>query len=249
MEPHTKFKKCLRALRSISKIIFLNETERESSCKQYGFYLIITCFFICLFGCLYTIVYYDWNTKINTIFTIFGIIEVLTKYSFTKDFNALNEITAFICHIYRKNASEDNAHFDGICVRFARISDLLVKCVITFYIFNGFCYAFLNIVESVLTGKIIPVFRFYLYGIDEHTTIGITILVIHQFISLGCYVAGTTNFDALTYVIFANMPMIASTINGHLSELDNIMKMSPQNVLQIKRKQIDIICMHRKYNE
>lgn len=54
--------------------------------------------------------------------------------------------------------------------------------------------------------------------------------------------------DMLFYVIFANVPLVSSIIQGQLNELEEVLEQPQTKLLAIKYRLLQYLQMHHKYN-
>lgn len=165
----------------------------------------------------------------------------------------MNELTTEIGNIYAKNTSAvHDARFRGLFEKHARRTEIIVKSVLYISTIYVITFMLLSTLNSVVTGKMQPTLGFFMPGVDENTTCGITLLVLHQIAISTFGMTIEIVFNATLYVVFSNMSMISAMIVDHTEELQRKLNM-PKGVMcidiDIKRQQIDLIRMHLKYNK
>lgn len=144
--------------------------------------------------------------------------KLFVKYVFVNDLRSLVDLCDFMGDIYQQNSEPPSTYYN-LCQRYANISKLILKIGIFAYTFMHILFLGMLVGEAIYRRALIPPLRIYLPGVDEGTYIGVAVLILFNYvISLtGCFVF--CSYDSLICVIFANMPMVASVITGHLNEM------------------------------
>lgn len=169
------------------------------------------------------------------------------------DVKALVEIYDFIGDIYKKNSkkspSTSRYYYVILCQKYAKISETVLKMgIYTFVIFH-IIFDCLLIADSVYQGKMVPPLRIYFPIINENSIDGALFLIIYNYavIVIGYTIMFT--YDLLIFIIFANIPMVADVIIGHLDELKEALMESDCSPREIQQRMLCIIRMHNKYTE
>lgn len=103
--------------------------------------------------------------------------------------------------------------------------------------------------EYFSTGKIVPPLCIYIPGIDGESVIGQFILVAVNLLAYVVSILITIAIDSLFCIIFWNMGLISSIIINHLAELRDALLKPECSKCEIKLRLIQIVLMHKKYNE
>lgn len=176
------------------------------------------------------------------------IFQLIVKYTDQRSFKSLNELTVEIGDIYTEN--ENVARFHEIFVQYSRYTEIIVKSVLYALTTYAITYIALSILYSIITGKMMPTLGFYMPGVDENTTWGITVLVLQQIVASILGIIAEMAYDATLYAVFLNMAMISAVIVAHIDEFQKSLSITGgASRVDVRRKQIGLIRMHLKYNE
>lgn len=126
---------------------------------------------------------------------------------------------------------------------------MIVKVVIVSHTTLHFGFVLLLLLDNFYDGAMAPILRVYLPGIDEHSYGGAIVLNAFNYVILLIGHLIVVPFDLLIYIIFINMLMVASIIAGRLGELRERLPDEKRNLTEIRNRLIQIIFMHKKYNE
>lgn len=173
------------------------------------------------------------------------------KYLLVNEWRLSIEIIEFIDEIYKKNArTPETTDFwnYGLCRKYSKITEMIVK-------FSSVFYAIIVIVLVLYTGvnmflgvRDTP-FRIHFPGLNDATDTGFAILYGFNILLLLYSYFTVCPFDMLIYVIFANVPMMASIIIHQLDELKVALLDPKCPSSEIKYRILNMILMHKKYNE
>lgn len=173
------------------------------------------------------------------------------KYSLVNDWRLSIEIIEFIDEIYKKNArTPETTDFwnYGLCKKYSKITEMIVKFCIAFYALIAIVMVLYTGANLFLGVKDTPL-RIHFPGLNDATDTGFAILYGLNILLLVFYYFTICSCDMLIYVIFANVPMIASIIIHQLDEL-KVALLDPEcPSSEIKYRILNIILMHKKYNE
>lgn len=276
MDAHQKYHWCIHvALRILFKITF-RDVFAERPRLTGANYVVIGFFLSVLFGGCYTILFYRNLTAFLSIVAVFALTQVdspfvlmsqiciiptttktiysqaLFKYMFVNDTQMLLEIADFIEDIYKQNAKPrgQNVHYSNLCEKYADRSIVILKVVVCGFAGMHCCFVSALFLDNWLKGVMAPIFRIYLPGLDEHTLFGAIFLNIFNYVVILVADLIIPPFDSLIFIIFANIPMVASVITGHLDELRKALPHAYyRKTRDINNRLIQIIFMHKKYKE
>lgn len=161
----------------------------------------------------------------------------------------LIEITAFYGSIYKKNSTNINSEYYKVCEKYSRITELVTKITMLAYILMTIFYSSSIGIEYLLFGDVTPPIGMFLPGTRDHTSIQFGLLVAANFLVLFFSIFIATSYDALLFVVFANMPMVASIITLELNDLRNSLLNGTETPKQTHLRFKAIIFMHKLYNE
>lgn len=177
----------------------------------------------------------------------------LIKYMFVDDINSLVEISKFIKDIYEKDTkSHSRFYYSILCQTYAKRTEIILKALAIGYIALHICYISVLFLHTVLNGKMVPMLRIYLPGIDTHSIGGAIFLNVLDYVSITTGYVNICCFDLLIFTIFINMPMLSLVIIGHLDELREPLldkkdkKDKKCKFYEIKKRLIQIVAMHNK---
>lgn len=172
------------------------------------------------------------------------------KYIFVDDLKSLIEIADSIGQIYKENVQpRTRCYYSVLCQRYADLSERILKSgTITFIIFYVI-FMILIIGGSISMGQIRPSLEVHFPKIDENTTSGLAFLIVFNILIGAGGLFIVCSYDLLLFIIFANMLMVSSIIIGHLNELKDALLDPKCQTLEAKTRLLNIILMHKKYNE
>lgn len=173
--------------------------------------------------------------------------QTIFKYGLVDDIRSMIEVADFIEDIYKKNAKPraQNLSYSVLCRKYADRSVKILKAVIVSYATVHICFVSLSFLDNLGKRQMVPIFRINFPGVGEHS------LFLNAFNYFSVLIVDFTmcSFDMLIYIIFANMPMVASIITGHLDELRDVLQDKKRKLDDINDRLIQIIFMHKKYKE
>lgn len=175
--------------------------------------------------------------------------QILLKFYFGNDVKTLIEIADFIGDIYKQNAKSHSRYYTMLMDKYARLSVLIVKNVIAAYVILHISFTLFVVGDNIHTGAKTPLLRIYIPGVDENSMAGYAFLMAYTYLLLLFGYSVVCSFDALTFLIFANMPMVASVIHGHLDELKEALLNTKTKPNEITYRLLNVILMHKKYTE
>lgn len=108
--------------------------------------------------------------------------------------------------------------------------------------------AVLPLVVYILTGKAKQSIGHQFPGVDNTTTIGLSLLLIVECIFFNALGALVTIFDLIILVIFLNLSMISKIIVAHIHRLERELEAERVDATEVKRRLIVVMLMHQKYN-
>lgn len=177
--------------------------------------------------------------------------QVISKYICPQDVRALIEIGDFIGNIYQQYTKpKSRSYYLFLCNKYANISARILKTVLNVYILLFICFLSLGICESLSMGKPMPALRIYLPGVNEDSFGGCFTIMVYNYVGATFVPMTEAAYNALLFIIFANMPMVSSVIVGHLDELkDNLLIPGYYKNYDIERRLLNVILMHNEYVE
>lgn len=150
------------------------------------------------------------------------------------------EIAAFIEDIYQQRSTfHSRFYYSFLCQKYVKRSELIVKVAIISYLSFHVVFVLLFLLDSLYNAKMVPIFRFYLPGIDGHSIGGAILLNAFNYVVILFGDLIICSFT-LIFMIFTNMPMVPAV----MTDLQEAVLSSV-----IKKRFIQIILMYIKYNE
>lgn len=246
MQPLQKFQKSLNFLRA--HYVFIGQDVLADKFRRGKvFYLICFLFVIeisFLFIDLLATDDLSEATRVTQMCMLIGGVQILTKYYFLTDLQAMRPVVTFFESIYRQNSQPTDEYY-GICRRYARFIELLFRIaavnyggIIVFIMISG-------LIESYL--KLEPAFYFYFPIFHEYTLWQVVSLDV--FISIAgfyCIVVMPAG-DLFFYLVVANFTMIPLIIALQMDELSARLEQRQAGVTEIKRRWMHYIRIHQKY--
>lgn len=162
----------------------------------------------------------------------------------------LIEIGDFIGGIFERNSKPSTkGYYVGLCQKYASIGERVLKYIIAVYLAFFISFVALILLESALTGTLVPPLRIYFPGVDAGFSVGFAFVILYNYVVLivGLLVIG--GYNSLLFFIFANIPMVSSVIIGHLDDLKDVLLVPNYKLCNVKRRLFNIILMHNKYIE
>lgn len=152
--------------------------------------------------------------------------------------------------IHRKNSGKSARDYE-LCARYANFIQLMVVGIPAVYWFVVTGYQATAFIGILTKGEISPPMHFYLPGFNESDRVQMSILLLINVI-LGYYGATlVAAADLFTGINVASVPMFSTIIqreiNDYKTELQENKK--NRNLMAIKRRLVEIMEMHMKYNE
>lgn len=166
------------------------------------------------------------------------------------DVKSLIEIAEFIGAIYKENVKPGTRYYYSVlCRRYADLSERILKLGTITFVLLYLIFMTLIIGGSIYKGEIRPSLEVHFPKVDENTTAGLAFLIVYNIIfgAGGLFIVCV--YDLLVFIIFANMFMVSSVIIGHLNELKDALLDPECQLLEAKKRLLNIILMHMKYNE
>lgn len=164
------------------------------------------------------------------------------------DLRELVDVAYFVASIHNKNNKKANRDY-SICVKYAHLSDIIVKYLPILYFSVIFLYEIPSVFEYFKTGILKPPLGIYFPNVNGPGGGGMGILIIYNFVvpffSVSCLCA----FDTLILIVFANVSMVPTIIIRHLDDLKNALKKSNRCLHEINGRLVQIILMHKMYNQ
>lgn len=165
---------------------------------------------------------------------------MLTIANFIEKMYRQQQCTTPIARKYRNYA---------LCSKYANIIEFSLKALITAYTVIGVLYALYPFVLFAVTREKIVPLRMYFPGIDEQSTIGFGFLITFNAAFVFCALTAVMPIDALTVIIFVNMPMVSSIIIRQLDEFRDRLRGGSIAAHEIRGDFLGMVAMHRTYNE
>lgn len=161
----------------------------------------------------------------------------------------LIEITAFYGSIYKKNSENANSDYYNVCEKYSRITELVTKITFLAYILMTVFYTSSIVIEYLIFDDITPPIGMFLPGTRDHTSIKFGLLVAANFLVLYFSIFVVVSYDSILFVVFANMPMVATIITLELNDLRNSLLHGNETTKQTNFRFKAIIFMHKSYSE
>lgn len=151
--------------------------------------------------------------------------------------------------IYSRNSQLAESYRNyKICEKYAKMSESIVKIVHMAYGMCDTLFTLFSILISFVSGEKMLAVPMSLPCIDIQTTDGFTALFLLQTVLLVIVVCINSSFDSLLIVNIANMRMLSEIMIGQIAELEQMIILNCAR-LDIKRWLLNIVSMHRKYND
>lgn len=158
------------------------------------------------------------------------------------------KIVEIIREIFYKNQKSGDKNFETCC-KYADRSDWIVKFTAFTARWSGGICVSIAIIMFFVTGDLFTPTGNSVPGIDSKTIVGwIFLLVIDAVVILFGYFI-EASFDGLSFVIFANIPMVATILNNFFVEFDELLNSKKLSSVQRKRILLNIVAMQLKYNK
>lgn len=246
MRPLKQFQSTLHFLRAIYKWIgqdVFTDQFRHSHIFYVVFFLFFTPILFYTLDLLFTNDL-DGSIRLTQACTLFGLIQILTKYYLLKNLQTLRPIVAVFEDIYRKNSQPTDEYFE-VCCRYARFTEMMLKIAAANYAGLTAFITVSGLIESALTMK--PAYCFYFPFIHEYS--------VGQLVMLNAFI-GTTGLvtvlvipagDLFIYVVVANLTMIPLIISVQLDDLSTRLRQHQANVKDIRRRWMHYIVIHQEY--
>lgn len=161
----------------------------------------------------------------------------------------LIEITAFCGGIYKKNSKNSNSEYYNVCEKYSRITELVTKSTLLAYILMTVFYTSSIGIEYLIFNDVTPPIGMFLPGTHDHTSFKFGLLVAANFLVLYFSIFVVVSYDSLLFVVFANMPMVATILTLELNDLRNSLLHGNETTKQTTFRFKAIIFMHKSYNE
>lgn len=159
-------------------------------------------------------------------------------------------IADFIEEMYSQQQSTKakQSRNHAMCSKYANIIEFILKAGISAYTLVAMLYAFYPFgLFAATREKVVPL-RMYFPGIDEQSTIGFIILITFNAVFVFCALAAVMPIDALTVIIFVNMPMVSSIIIRQLDDFRGELDSGTIAMHAIRGNLLAFVAMHKKYN-
>lgn len=165
----------------------------------------------------------------------------------------LTELIKFFEEIYAKNSQFSDApnHRNyRICEKYADRCELIVQIINITYGMSAIILSLYSIVMYIVKGEQILTIPMTFPFLGAHTTDGFVTLLLFQTFVIVYSVCVFLSFDSLLVVIVLNMQMTSEIMVEQIDELERALVQPVGYIkLEIKRRLLHIISMHRKYNE
>lgn len=174
-----------------------------------------------------------------------ALFQVVGKYLSLAKLTMLRSTLEYFENIYRRNATESQAHY-GICRRYTHIIDTGMRVAAIAFVATIIAIFFIAPYDSYRTST--PLFFFYFPFVREYTLIQVsalnTVIGIANLVAVPVEPAG----DLLLFVVVANFTMIPVIIEDQLSEMTKRVNLKMADGKEIKRRWLQYISMHQDYN-
>lgn len=154
----------------------------------------------------------------------------------------------YILGFHRRNSSKQMRDYD-LCKRYAIFSRYFVIIVIMSYAIIFQLYQSPKYYNYFVLGEIQPSMGAYVPFVEDVDEGGLELIQIYNIIVgiilgffLGC-------FDAVVYLVFANMTIIPTVLSRDIDDLRTILENPEVSLKEIKMKMREIILMHKMYNQ
>lgn len=137
----------------------------------------------------------------------------------------------------------------AMCSKYANIIEFSLKALIAAYSVIGVLYALYPFALFAVTREKIVPLRMYFPGIDEQTNAGFGFLITFNAVFVFCALAAVMPIDALTVIIFVNMPMVSSIMIQQLDDFRDGLRAGRIAAHEIRGEILRMVDMHRTYNE
>lgn len=178
--------------------------------------------------------------------------QVLIKYCMLSDLHRLRSLFEFLKTVYEQNSWPNSRYFET-CKKYSRISRLTLIIGFSLYSFIFAQIVLFGIYESVRREEPTAfLFIFFPYIYNTTLTIYVLDLLYNTIAYLTCVVTVPPG-DLVFFIIFANVPLIATIMSCQLNELSRKLKAHDElqsiSDEQIRQYLLNYVWMHRKYNE
>lgn len=164
------------------------------------------------------------------------------------DLRELIDVAHIIASIHKKN-NKVTIRDHSICVKYAYLSELIVKYLPVLYFSIIFLYEIPAIVEYFKTGILKPPLGIYFPNVNGAGGGGMGTIIIYNFLvpffSVSCLCA----FDILILVVFTNISMLPTIFIRQLDDFKNVLEMCNRPLHEINYRLCQIISMHKLYNQ
>lgn len=158
------------------------------------------------------------------------------------------DILRFIARIHESN-SIPTSRYHAICMKYAKISQSLIKWVPIAYLVAGSLYATMPIYESFTTGILKPPINLYLPTVNGQNGIEADLLTfLINILAMSLFVITLGTYDSLILLTFFNVRLVSEIIATELYDLQSQLLLNKNiDSKKIKRTFLDIIAMHKQY--
>lgn len=164
------------------------------------------------------------------------------------DLRSLVNILPFLSKIYENNQSKGARDYD-LCHRYAKLTQIMVLGIPIMYFAMEFLYQASKYVIYCTTGVLEPTMGMYFPRPDGYEEFGEVFTHFFNLLTGLVCILVISSTDPLIFFIFANLTMIPSVIKIDLLELKILLEKPLTIQHQITSKLVQIIQMHRSYNE
>lgn len=177
-------------------------------------------------------------------------LQLFVKNTFVDDVRSLIDICDFIGDVYKQNAKPRSRQlYSQLCKKYAHLTKMILKIIIYMYVSVHILFMLGWFVDIWQMRRLVPTLRIYLPVLDQQSHIGMAVLVVFNYYITLVGILSLCAYDCVIFIIFTNIPMVASIMIGHWDELRESLTDENCNLRETRQRLIQIILMDIKYNE
>lgn len=251
MSPLEKYQKSLLKLRRLFRFIG-QDIFVEANKFRYGkfFFVYLLCWIFGLSVHIVDVVIMldtGWSSRFAQICILFGICEADIKYCMQKDLQPLHEILKYFdVHIYGRNAKRNDKYY-VVCQHAAAAGKKLLKWAA---ILSTTIFSLINasaLIESCLTKM--PMFYWYIPMVHEYSWWQLifpdAFMLFRSFLLIFAVPSG----DTLIAFVLINFEILPEIIDLETKELSMRLERKWASAAEVKRRLLDFLRIHQKFNE
>lgn len=158
----------------------------------------------------------------------------------------------FFGDIYRQNSMSTDKYY-SICQQFSELTWKVVSIPHRIYVCMFVLFSIFGLMEYLLFDQSVAIVHIYAPGVHKLSPIFAGVLMLINLFDILLVLILVPPIDLLFFAMFTNVAMIVTIMKKQMEEMTDVLRKykKPESVdrIEMKRRLLEFVAIHHKYNE